>query len=137
MGDVIFELSEQSHGILDPYDFWPTGCSHPLCDSTTYIMPTPRGYEPLSRVVDVQEYLHHFDPASPQGSVLPDIARKKDPDHEAGLSILIMNYMDAMSLDLKRLRQCSMTVAADGDRLIPFCAYQLTDIAGQKRPVQF
>lgn len=133
MGDVIYELAEQSNGLLSPYDFWPTGCSHPLCDATTYIIPKQQGHQPMSRIIDVQEYLHHFNPTSPQGSVLPDIASKMFPDLKSGLSILIMNYMDAMSMDLKRLRQCSMTVAgADGSQ-IPFCSYQLTNIDGKKR----
>jgi uncharacterized radical SAM superfamily Fe-S cluster-containing enzyme len=140
MGDVIYELSEQSNSLLSPYDFWPTGCSHPLCDATTYIFPNPQGlypigrdFIPISRNIDVQDYQHHFNPASPQGSVLPDIADKMYPGHQPGLSILIMNYMDAMSMDLKRLRQCSMTVSAEDGSQIPFCSYQLTNIDGLKR----
>lgn len=133
MGDTIFELAEQSDKLLSPYDFWPTGCSHSLCDATTYIVPKKQGFQPMSRVIDVQDYLHHFNPSSPQGSVLPDIAKKMFPDQDAGLSILIMNYMDAMSMDLKRLRQCSMTVAGDDGSQIPFCSYQLTNIDGLKR----
>jgi uncharacterized radical SAM superfamily Fe-S cluster-containing enzyme len=31
MGDVVFLLSEQSQGLIEPYDIWPLGCSHPLC----------------------------------------------------------------------------------------------------------
>ncbi|WP_321365363.1 radical SAM protein [uncultured Desulfuromusa sp.] len=133
MGDAIYELSEQSNGLLTPYDFWPTGCSHPLCDATTYVLPQPQGLVPMSKIISVQDYLHHFNPASPQGSVLPDIADKMYPGHEPGLSILIMNYMDAMSMDLKRLRQCSMTVAGEEGTQIPFCSYQLTNIDGLKR----
>lgn len=133
MGDAIYELSEQSNGLLTPYDFWPTGCSHPLCDATTYILPQPQGLVPMSQVIDLNDYLHHFNPASPQGSALPDIAHKMYPGHESGLSILIMNYMDAMSMDLKRLRQCSMTVAGEDGSQIPFCSYQLTNIDGLKR----
>lgn len=133
MGDAIFELSEQSNGLLTPYDFWPTGCSNPLCDATTYIFPRPQGLIPISQIIDVNDYLHHFNPASPQGSVLPDIADIMYPGHEPGLSILIMNYMDAMSLDLKRLRQCSMSVAGEEGGQIPFCSYQLTNKNGLKR----
>ncbi|WP_303720153.1 radical SAM protein [Malonomonas rubra] len=133
MGDVIYELSEQSSNLLSPYDFWPTGCSHPLCDATTYLVPKPQGFQPMSRIISVHDYLHHFDPSSPQGSALPDIAQKMFPGQEPGLSILIMNYMDAMSMDLKRLRQCSMTVAGEDGSQIPFCSYQLTNIDGLKR----
>ncbi len=132
MGDVIFKLSEQSDGIVQPYDFWPTGCSHPLCDSTTYVVRTPEGFSPVSRKITVAEYLEHFDPTSPQGSVMPDIAARMYPDIEPGVSILIMNYMDADSMDLQRLQQCSMTVAGPEGRLVPFCSYQLTNCHGQK-----
>ncbi len=30
MGDVVFMLSEQSGGLIEPYDLWPLGCSHPI-----------------------------------------------------------------------------------------------------------
>jgi len=43
---------------------------------------------------------------------------------------VVMNYMDVMSMDIERLMECSMTVSTDDDRLIPFCAYQLTDASG-------
>ena len=132
MGDVIFRLAEQSGGMVSPYDFWPTGCSHPLCDSTTYIVRTPEGFQPISRQISVEQYLQHFDPTSPQGSVMPDIAARMYPDIEPGVSVLIMNYMDADSLDLQRLQQCSMTVAGPEGRLVPFCSYQLTNCHGQK-----
>ncbi len=132
MGDVIFKLAEQSDGIVEPYDFWPTGCSHPLCDSTTYVVRTPEGFQPVSKKISVAEYLEHFDPSSPQGSVMPDIAARMYPDIEPGVSILIMNYMDADSMDLERLQQCSMTVAGPDGRLVPFCSYQLTNCHGEK-----
>ena len=49
-----------------------------------------------------------------------------------GLSLIIMNYMDAVSMDLERLQGCSMLcVTADG-RTIPFCSYQLTDLDGKR-----
>ena len=44
-----------------------------------------------------------------------------------------MNFMDAMSMDLKRLKECSMTVAGPDGQIIPFCAYQLTDRDGKRK----
>lgn len=42
-----------------------------------------------------------------------------------------MAFQDAWSLDLERLRECCIhTVAPDG-RLVPFCAYNLTDRSGR------
>ena len=42
-----------------------------------------------------------------------------------------MAFQDAWTLDLERLRDCCIhTVAPDG-RIVPFCAYNLTDRHGQ------
>jgi hypothetical protein len=40
--------------------------------------------------------------------------------------------MDAMSMDIKRLQECSMTVTMEDGRLIPFCAYQVTNLYGKR-----
>ena len=134
MGDVIFSLAAQSNGIIRPHDLWPTGCSHPLCDSTTYIIRQPAGkYQSIGQLINVDEYRNHNHTDSPQGSVLPDMAHQSYPDLDPrGLSILIMNYMSALDLNLDRLQQCSMTVADPDGNLIPFCAYQLTNVDGLK-----
>ncbi|MDD2572716.1 MAG: radical SAM protein, partial [Eubacteriales bacterium] len=41
------------------------------------------------------------------------------------LAISAMTFMDAWNLDLDRLRDCYIHIA-DGHRLIPFCAYNLS-----------
>jgi 7,8-dihydro-6-hydroxymethylpterin dimethyltransferase len=133
MGDVAFLLAEQSHGMIEPYDLWPLACSHPLCDSATYIIEDQGTLKPLTRVITPQEYIDYFDPDSPQGSVLPDIAARMFPQLDPGLSIVVMNFMDAMSMDLARLRECSMVVEGPDGRMIPFCGYQLTNTTGKKQ----
>ncbi len=133
MGDVAFLLARQSNGILGAYDLWPLGCSHPTCDSATYIVEEKGRFKALTSMITPKEYMENFDPASPQGSVLPDIADKMFPELGPGLSIVVMSYMDATDMDLKRLKECSMTVAGPDGALIPFCSYQLTNIHGQKR----
>lgn len=132
MGDVIFMLAEQSGGLVEPYDLWPLGCSHPLCSSATYIIEDHGVQKPLTRLITPQGYIQHFDPGSPQGSVFPDIAARQFPEIQTGLSVVVMNYMDAMSMDLKRLKECSMTVVMEDGRLIPFCAYQATTLDGKR-----
>ena len=37
-----------------------------------------------------------------------DILSKKGVEVKSGLSVIIMNYMDAVSMDTQRLRECSM-----------------------------
>jgi len=133
MGDVIFMLEEQSQGLLQAYDFWPLGCSHPLCSSAAYLVKNNGRLESLTRRLSTEEYIAEYDADSPQGSVIGDIAARKFPELEPGLSIVIMNYMDAFSMDLKRLKECSMAVADSEDGIVPFCSYQLTNIDGKRQ----
>ena len=42
-----------------------------------------------------------------------------------------MAFQDAWTLDLDRLRQCHIHVVAPDRRVIPFCAYNLTE---RRRP---
>jgi uncharacterized radical SAM superfamily Fe-S cluster-containing enzyme len=132
MGDLIFMLAEQSHGLIEPYDLWPLGCSHPLCSCATYLIEDHGVYKPFTRMIAPQEYIRYFNPNSPQGSVFADIANQQYPEAGPGLSVVIMNYMDAMTMDFKRLKECSMTVAMEDGGLIPFCAYQLTNLMGKR-----
>lgn len=46
------------------------------------------------------------------------------------LAISGMAFQDAWTLDLERLKQCFIHVVADDNRLIPFCAYNLTSKEG-------
>lgn len=132
MGDVVFLLAEQCGELLGPYDFWPLGNSHPLCSCSTYLVNDHGRRVPFTRLLTPQGYVQAFDPASPQGSVFADLAARYRPDLEPGLSIVVMNYMDAWTADVKRLKECSMVVATEDDRLIPFCAYHLSDGDGKR-----
>jgi uncharacterized radical SAM superfamily Fe-S cluster-containing enzyme len=42
-----------------------------------------------------------------------------------------MAFQDVWNIDLERLRDCFLHVAGDGDRVIPFCAHNLTDALGR------
>jgi uncharacterized radical SAM superfamily Fe-S cluster-containing enzyme len=168
MGDVIFMLEEQTDGLIRAYDIWPLGCSHPFCDTGTFLVsnatpgavpdtvpnatlgtvpnatpgatpgavpnatPGAEAYIPVTRDLTRDEYLALYSPDSPQGSVFGDIVAKKRLSPERGLSVIIMNYMDALTMDLERMEECSMYVTMPDGRLIPFCSYQLTDCTGQR-----
>jgi uncharacterized radical SAM superfamily Fe-S cluster-containing enzyme len=47
------------------------------------------------------------------------------------LGLSAMAFQDAFTLDLDRLRSCHVHVVESGGRLIPFCAYNLTDTSGR------
>lgn len=132
MGDVIFSLEEQTDGMIKKEDIWPLGCSHPMCDTGTYLVRHEDTFVPVTRELTQQEYRDAYSPLSPQGSVLMDIALKKGMNPEGGLSIVIMDYMDRATMDLERMEQCSMFCTMADGRLIPFCSYQLTDCNGKR-----
>jgi len=48
------------------------------------------------------------------------------------LCISGMAFQDAWNIDLERLQRCCIHVAAPGGKLIPFCAYYLTNSRGQR-----
>jgi hypothetical protein len=136
-GDVIFDLACQSNGLIDVKDIWPLGCSHPLCDTGVFLLKSKdaqheSGFVPATKLITKEEYAAGYSPDSPQGSVFMDILYKKGYDVSSGLSIIIMNYMDAVNMDTQRLRECSMMVTVPDGRAIPFCSYHLTNKAGQR-----
>ncbi|MEO0249875.1 MAG: radical SAM protein [candidate division WOR-3 bacterium] len=127
MGDVIFRLAEQSQGLIEPYDVWPLGCSHPLCSAGVLLVESEdKGFVPSSRLISPEEYVREFDPHSPQGSVFADLLARREGYAGRGLSVVVMNYMDAWTMDLERLQECSMTVKTAELRTVPFCAYHLS-----------
>lgn len=134
MGDVIFLLAEQSCGLIGAYDVWPLGCSHPLCSAGVYLVEGEgKGFLPSTRLISREEYVREFDPDSPQGSVFADLLAGREAYTGRGLSVIVMNYMDAWSMDLDRLQECSMTVKTADLRTVPFCAYHLTNENGKYR----
>jgi len=46
------------------------------------------------------------------------------------LSISGMAFQDAWNLDIERLRECFIHVMSPDRRLVPLCAYNLTDVQG-------
>lgn len=132
MGDVIFRLEDQTDGLIKVEDIWPLGCSHPLCDTGTFLVKQGESYIPVTRDLTREEYLELYNPDSPQGSVFLDVVTRKGLSFEGGVSVIIMNYMDAFTLDLERMEECSMFVTMPDGSLLPFCSYQLTNCAGQR-----
>lgn len=136
-GDVIFALAEQSDGLLQVEDIWPLGCSNPLCDTGVFLVKSDdaeheSGFYPATRRMTQSEYEQGYSPDSPQGSVFLDILHKKGVQVSDGVSVIIMNYMDAVNMDTQRLRECSMMVTVPDGRALPFCSYHLTDSAGRR-----
>jgi len=134
LGDIASMIAEQTYGRIAAHDFWPVGCIHPLCACSTYLMGEGEDYVPVTRELDESDYRTYFDRTSPQGSFIADVAARMHPgsDLTTGLPILVMSYMDAWTIDLKRLKECNLGVTIADGRTIPFCAYHLTDARGQR-----
>lgn len=66
---------------------------------------------------------------SPEG--IPDAFDRFLASRERTLGLSGMAFQDAWTLDLERLRQCHIHVVAPDRRVIPFCAYNLTDRDGR------
>ena len=92
----------------------------------------PWGFYPATKVLAYDEYREAYNPDSPQGSVIPDILASRGVPVADGLSVIVMNYMDANTMDIQRMRECSMMVTVPDGRAIPFCSYHLTDGAGRR-----
>ncbi|MCQ2752026.1 MAG: radical SAM protein [Coriobacteriales bacterium] len=131
MGDTIFDLEKQTNGLIKVEDIWPLGCSHPHCDTGTFmILDEDANWYPVTRGLSKEQYIESYDSASPQGSVFADILHKRGITTSGGVSIIIMNYMDALTTTISRMKECSMTVAMKDGRVIPFCSYQMTNSEG-------
>ena len=105
-GDTIFDIEKQTNGRIKVQDIMPLGCSDPMCDTGTFLVAAEDGgYVPATRDLTREEYLEYFDPTSPQGSVLPDILYKKGVDLNKGISLIIMDYMDAMTATMERMSE--------------------------------
>ncbi len=133
MGDMVALLEEQTQGRIIARDFYPLTCVSPLCDCSTYLVGDANFYTPLSRGIDEAQYRAFFEDGSTQGSSFIDVAKNKYGGLvPAGMPILIMCFMDAWTIDVKRVSQCNLGVQSADGRTIPFCAYHLTDSLGRR-----
>ena len=74
-----------------------------------------------------------FEDGSTQGSSFVDIAKRKYYGlAPKGMTILIMCFMDAWTIDTERVARCNLGVQAHDGRTVPFCAYHITDTSGQR-----
>jgi uncharacterized radical SAM superfamily Fe-S cluster-containing enzyme len=135
VGDIAMLVSEQTSGKIGFNDFWPVASSHPLCYGSTYLMGSGDDYVPITRDLDEREYARLFNTTSPQGAFFMDMVAnlKGTAFPPEGLPILIMEYMDAWTMDLERVRNCNLAVTLSDGRSVPFCMYHLTDSKGRRK----
>lgn len=91
-----------------------------------------REYGSARRAIDViMRVWQGGGPDTPRTSDAPDaLATFIAEARSRAFSVTCMAFQDVMNLDLARLRRCCVHVFARPDRLIPFCAYNLTALDG-------
>ena len=158
--EILAALETQSRGKVRARDFHPPGCENALCSFHGRFFTTEGGgLKPLvtlpitstcsppeaadvgaRRAVSavVRQWgagpeLGGRDPnaSAPDASGPMDLDSFLEVTRNRSFSISAMAFQDAWNLDLERLRDCFIHVVAEDGRLIPFCAYNLTDSGNQ------
>jgi len=149
--DLMGAIEEQTGGVMRMEHFRPPGCEHPLCSFHGNFLRLPDGgLQPLTA----------HTPASCCGSPEPEgrgtgkavshVTRqwaaptagesigKMDAldafleNHRTNtFAVSAMAFQDVWNLDLERVQECCIHVAAPDGRMIPFCLYNLTSANGQ------
>ena len=153
--EVIRSLEVQSDGLLEQASFKPPGCENAFCSFHGNFVLMPDGSllawsqhqagcccqpeDAAEGAAKARRFVRNYWSASQ-----PITLVENDSDFSLGgwdqvlararshaFSISGMAFQDAWNLDLERLRDCCIhTVSPDG-RIIPFCAYNLTDQTGR------
>ncbi len=151
--EVIRAIAEQTGGLIRQESFKPGESENPYCSFHGNFLPMPDG--------DLISLTRHESRSccqpgpDPAGAARDFVARQWSsprietagtssdrPDRDSWSALLNglrtrtftvsgMAFQDAWNLDLERLRDCHVHVAASDGRVIPFCAYNLTDVYGR------
>lgn len=153
--ELMRALDEQTGGDFPAAHFSPPGCENALCSFSGNFLVMEQGrVRPLQ-----QAWQGCCEPPQPaeQGAAraISQVARQwSAPEGDAPsaapapggflslddfiqtarrntLTVSAMAFQDAWSLDLERVRDCCIHVAAPDGRLIPFCLYNLTSASGR------
>ncbi|VVS91553.1 radical SAM (seleno)protein TrsS [Desulfoluna spongiiphila] len=150
--EVISRIAHQSNGAIDADHFRPPGCEHALCSfhGTFMIMPD-NALKPLTRegkdscctapVIAKEGARQAISTVARQWAApnacactaqpMDDLDRFLNRAKTHIFAISGMAFQDAWNIDIERLKGCCIhTVSPDG-RLIPFCAYNVTNSRGE------
>ena len=154
--EILTALETQSRGMVSGCDFHPPGCENALCSfNGRFFITESGGLKPVV-TLPVASSGSPPEPAdvgarravaavakqwggggSGNKTPGPDATGPMDFDsflefaRNTSFSISAMAFQDAWNLDLERLRDCCIHVVSEDGRLIPFCAYNLTDSSNQ------
>lgn len=158
--EVIQKIEQQTGGLMKAGDFRPPGGEHAHCSfHGNFSLMSDGGLKPLlpqntsscccQPATGGAKRARQF-VARQWSSAAAAAARNKEVQSTGGaagslasldeflerastykLAVSGMSFQDAWTLDLDRLKQCFIHVVSQEGRLIPFCAYNLTDRQGR------
>jgi uncharacterized radical SAM superfamily Fe-S cluster-containing enzyme len=146
--DVINALETQTHGEIKADNFLPRQVEDSHCDfSGSFVLNGESKLEALNSNTsrDMSDASHAE--AVPEEGTRKFMARHwqyneccqtgdrndfLDQLLQYNLTISCMPFQDAWNLDIDRLKACCIQVVTEDRRIIPFCAYYLTGVNGQK-----
>jgi uncharacterized radical SAM superfamily Fe-S cluster-containing enzyme len=149
--DVIHGLVDQCPDWFRASDFFPVPCCFPSCRSITYLLVDGETVVPIPRLVDIEDHLDYVTnrvmpdqsiraafeklwsasavPGSPTtaaqlecatcGIDLPEALRSLT---DKAFMIVIQDFPDAYTLNVRQLMKCCVEEIIPDGRLIPFCA---------------
>jgi uncharacterized radical SAM superfamily Fe-S cluster-containing enzyme len=153
--EIMHAIEQQTHGLIKVENFTTSGCENALCSlhGNFVVMPngdlrpwtqqtnsrccTPRSAE--IGAAKARDFVAKYWSSTASVVSLDSIGAAPLGEWDIFLArakthtfcISGMAFQDAWNLDLERLRECCIhTVSPDG-RIIPFCAYNLTDRSGR------
>jgi uncharacterized radical SAM superfamily Fe-S cluster-containing enzyme len=148
--ELLQALESQTGGLVRADHFRPPGCEHPRCSFHGNFLRLADGrlralsaHEPgcccpgsdqgdygTGRAVSFVTRLWAApDPAVADSS--DDIDAFLERHRSNTLAISAMAFQDVWTLDLERVQECCIHVAAPDGRMIPFCLYNLTSASGE------
>jgi len=149
----IAERMEKQTSFISRYDLYPIPCPDVHCSLATMLIANAKTeLLCVTRLIDTKTYLDQVhdkihgatfmdmlvDPSKGQDmaeeiicSCGIEISGATKKILEKSLTITMMGFMDAETVNLERLSKCCIHVATLDERLIPFCAYNLSDTHGE------
>ncbi|MFQ5890330.1 MAG: radical SAM protein [Gemmatimonadota bacterium] len=160
--DVLRWIEEQTQGLFTVSDFVPVPCCFPTCNSVTYAYVEGDTVLPLTRLLDVDDYLDHLanrvvldvDLRSAleglwSSSAVPG-SDKVRQDFAASCSacgldvdlalltgrlfvVMLQDFMDPWTFNQKNVMKCCKAILLPDGKQIPFCAYNSVGYREQAR----
>lgn len=147
--DLMRAIEAQTDGLIRADQFIPPGCEHPLCSfHGNFLRKEDGSLKPLSKQaaddccgdeqvnVGTGKAVSYVANQWAAPKPLSCCATKESLDafldnHRSNtFAISAMAFQDVWSLDLERVQECCIHVAADDGRMVPFCLYNLTSTEG-------